>query len=253
MRGNKNCGMSNVDSITWYISKPLSVMLVVAARESGVGGRLCRDRCCRPQSSERLDDAMYHDGRGMVSTARKQFWENPSYMWAVIIVLEKNFRWSRTMEQACWTAKSPERTSALCSNLSESQEIVPHSMALPVIKQLGVELMLKQRALKPEGLEICIGQVKHFLRKWNINSDVTQMVSSIEHSTALYEAVAAVAEQLACSPHTNANRVQFPGRVTPRFSHVGIMLGDAASGRVFSGFSRFPRNCIPAPLHPRVS
>ncbi|KAJ8872717.1 hypothetical protein PR048_026331 [Dryococelus australis] len=33
----------------------------------------------------------------------------------------------------------------------------------------------------------------------------------------------------------------------------GNRAGDAACWRVFSGYSRFPRPCIPAPLHPRVS
>ncbi|KAJ8867274.1 hypothetical protein PR048_031073 [Dryococelus australis] len=43
-----------------------------------------------------------------------------------------------------------------------------------------------------------------------------------------------------------------PGGLTPRFSHVGIVLDDAACRRVLSGHSRFPRPCIPAPLQPRV-
>ncbi|KAJ8877933.1 hypothetical protein PR048_022392 [Dryococelus australis] len=41
-----------------------------------------------------------------------------------------------------------------------------------------------------------------------------------------------------------------PGWFAPGFSHV---LYDAACRRVFSGYSRFPRPCIPAPLHPRIS
>ncbi|KAJ8893630.1 hypothetical protein PR048_006230 [Dryococelus australis] len=40
---------------------------------------------------------------------------------------------------------------------------------------------------------------------------------------------------------------------TPGFSHVGIVLDDAACRRVFSGYCRFPRPCIPAPLDPRMS
>ncbi|KAJ8874007.1 hypothetical protein PR048_024847 [Dryococelus australis] len=40
---------------------------------------------------------------------------------------------------------------------------------------------------------------------------------------------------------------------TPGFSHVGIVLDDAACWRVFSWYSRFPRPCIPVPLHPSVS
>ncbi|KAJ8871453.1 hypothetical protein PR048_027770 [Dryococelus australis] len=44
-----------------------------------------------------------------------------------------------------------------------------------------------------------------------------------------------------------------PGGFTPGFSHVGIVLDDVACRRVFSGYSRFPRTCIPALLRPRVS
>ncbi|KAJ8893637.1 hypothetical protein PR048_006237 [Dryococelus australis] len=44
-----------------------------------------------------------------------------------------------------------------------------------------------------------------------------------------------------------------PGKFAPEFSHAGIVLDDAACRRAFSGYSRFPRPCIPAPLHPRVS
>ncbi|KAJ8894052.1 hypothetical protein PR048_006662 [Dryococelus australis] len=44
-----------------------------------------------------------------------------------------------------------------------------------------------------------------------------------------------------------------PGGFAPRFSHVGIVLDDAACRRAFSRNSRFPRPPIPAPLHPRVS
>ncbi|KAJ8887788.1 hypothetical protein PR048_014006 [Dryococelus australis] len=40
-----------------------------------------------------------------------------------------------------------------------------------------------------------------------------------------------------------------PGGVTSGFSHVGIVPGDVADGRVFSGISRFPRPFIPALLH----
>ncbi|KAJ8887413.1 hypothetical protein PR048_013628 [Dryococelus australis] len=39
-----------------------------------------------------------------------------------------------------------------------------------------------------------------------------------------------------------------PAGFAPGFSHVGIVLDDAACRRVFSGYSRFPRPCIPAPL-----
>ncbi|KAJ8874885.1 hypothetical protein PR048_022775 [Dryococelus australis] len=40
-----------------------------------------------------------------------------------------------------------------------------------------------------------------------------------------------------------------PGRVTPGFSHVGIVPYDAADRRVFSGISHFPRPFVPALLH----
>ncbi|KAJ8896990.1 hypothetical protein PR048_002336 [Dryococelus australis] len=40
-----------------------------------------------------------------------------------------------------------------------------------------------------------------------------------------------------------------PGGVAPGFSHGEIVSADAAGWRVFSGISRFPRTCIPAPLH----
>ncbi|KAJ8893529.1 hypothetical protein PR048_006127, partial [Dryococelus australis] len=44
-----------------------------------------------------------------------------------------------------------------------------------------------------------------------------------------------------------------PGKVTPGFTHVRIVLDDAAGRRVFSRISRFPRPCIPAPLPTRLS
>ncbi|KAJ8887543.1 hypothetical protein PR048_013759 [Dryococelus australis] len=44
----------------------------------------------------------------------------------------------------------------------------------------------------------------------------------------------AVAERLASSPPTEANRVSTPGRVAPGFSHVGIVPDDAAGQWVFS-------------------
>ncbi|KAJ8898272.1 hypothetical protein PR048_003632 [Dryococelus australis] len=53
------------------------------------------------------------------------------------------------------------------------------------------------------------------------------------------------------SSPANLNRVRFPRRVAPGFSHVGIMEGDAAGRRVFSGISRFPRLCILA-LSPHI-
>ncbi|KAJ8872446.1 hypothetical protein PR048_026050 [Dryococelus australis] len=49
------------------------------------------------------------------------------------------------------------------------------------------------------------------------------------------------AVRLDCSPHTKADRVQSPGWVTPGFSHVGIMLDDAAGRRGFLGDLLLPR------------
>ncbi|KAJ8867437.1 hypothetical protein PR048_031239 [Dryococelus australis] len=57
---------------------------------------------------------------------------------------------------------------------------------------------------------------------------------------------ATVAEWLACSPPTKANRVQSPCQVTPGFSQVGIVRGDAAGRRrVFLGFPVPIRPCNP--------
>ncbi|KAJ8883336.1 hypothetical protein PR048_015179 [Dryococelus australis] len=39
----------------------------------------------------------------------------------------------------------------------------------------------------------------------------------------------------------------------PGFSHVEIVLDDAAGRRVFSGISRFPRCCIPVPLYTHLA
>ncbi|KAJ8893769.1 hypothetical protein PR048_006369 [Dryococelus australis] len=39
-----------------------------------------------------------------------------------------------------------------------------------------------------------------------------------------------------------------PGGVAPGFSHLGIVADDVAGGRFFSGFSRYPRPCIPVLL-----
>ncbi|KAJ8874278.1 hypothetical protein PR048_025122 [Dryococelus australis] len=44
-----------------------------------------------------------------------------------------------------------------------------------------------------------------------------------------------------------------PGGFTPEFSHVGIVLDDAACRQVFSEYCCLPRSCIPAALHPKVS
>ncbi|KAJ8890989.1 hypothetical protein PR048_010498 [Dryococelus australis] len=44
-----------------------------------------------------------------------------------------------------------------------------------------------------------------------------------------------------------------PDGVAPGFSQVGIVPDDAVGRRVFSVFSRFPRPCIPVPLHIRLA
>ncbi|KAJ8871175.1 hypothetical protein PR048_027481 [Dryococelus australis] len=62
----------------------------------------------------------------------------------------------------------------------------------------------------------------------------------------------AVAERLARSPPTKANRVQIPGRID-EFSRVGIVPGDAVGRRVFSRISRLPCPFIPAVLHIRLN
>ncbi|KAJ8893009.1 hypothetical protein PR048_005590 [Dryococelus australis] len=60
----------------------------------------------------------------------------------------------------------------------------------------------------------------------------------------------AVARALA-SHHGDPDLI--PGGFLPGFSsHVGTVLDDVACRRVFTGYSRFPRPCIPAPLHPKV-
>ncbi|KAJ8895475.1 hypothetical protein PR048_000808 [Dryococelus australis] len=61
---------------------------------------------------------------------------------------------------------------------------------------------------------------------------------------------ATVAERLACSPPTKANRVQSPTGSLPGFSHVGIAPDDAAGWRVFSGISR---PFTPALLHTHLT
>ncbi|KAJ8890905.1 hypothetical protein PR048_010414 [Dryococelus australis] len=60
----------------------------------------------------------------------------------------------------------------------------------------------------------------------------------------------AVARALA-SHHGDPGSI--PSGFTPGFSHVGILLNDAAFRWVFSGYSSFSSSCITAPLHPRVS
>ncbi|KAJ8868867.1 hypothetical protein PR048_030408 [Dryococelus australis] len=62
-----------------------------------------------------------------------------------------------------------------------------------------------------------------------------------------------LAERLACSPPTIAKTSSIPGRVTPGFLLVGIVLDDAVGRRVFSAISRLPRPVIQALLHTRLN
>ncbi|KAJ8870162.1 hypothetical protein PR048_029175 [Dryococelus australis] len=56
------------------------------------------------------------------------------------------------------------------------------------------------------------------------------------------------------SSPTKANRVRFPAGSLHDFRNVEIVLDDAAGRRrVFSGISRFPRSCLPALLHTRLT
>ncbi|KAJ8882668.1 hypothetical protein PR048_014480, partial [Dryococelus australis] len=57
----------------------------------------------------------------------------------------------------------------------------------------------------------------------------------------------AVSERLDFSPSVKANRI-VPGRATPGFSHVGIVLDDATGRQVFSRIS-----CFPPPLYSDVA
>ncbi|KAJ8890734.1 hypothetical protein PR048_010243 [Dryococelus australis] len=58
-----------------------------------------------------------------------------------------------------------------------------------------------------------------------------------------------VAKRLYGSPPTKANRVQSPAGPLTNLHTVGIVPDDDACQRVFSGFSRFPRPCIPTLLN----
>ncbi|KAJ8897327.1 hypothetical protein PR048_002673 [Dryococelus australis] len=90
------------------------------------------------------------------------------------------------------------------------------------------------------------------------STDYDLMSSNIAYPSAIrtinialgLESGAAVAQWLGRSPPATAIRARYPAGSFPR---VGIVLDDAACRRVFSEYSRFPRPCIPAPLHPRVS
>ncbi|KAJ8874441.1 hypothetical protein PR048_025290 [Dryococelus australis] len=78
----------------------------------------------------------------------------------------------------------------------------------------------------------------------NASPTITQSVTEINYLLTPPTG-AAVAERLARSPPTKANRVKSPAE----FSHVGIVPDDAVGRRAFSGISRFPRPSIPTTLH----
>ncbi|KAJ8873711.1 hypothetical protein PR048_024545 [Dryococelus australis] len=73
------------------------------------------------------------------------------------------------------------------------------------------------------------------------------------HDTTKAPLIKNVAQWLGRSPPTTTIRARSPPGSRSALSHVGIVLDEAACRRVFSGYSRFPRACIPARLHPRVS
>ncbi|KAJ8874578.1 hypothetical protein PR048_025444 [Dryococelus australis] len=54
---------------------------------------------------------------------------------------------------------------------------------------------------------------------------------------------------IARPPPDQSKQGSILGRVTPGFSHVGMVPDDASGRQVFSRFSRSPRSCIPALLH----
>ncbi|KAJ8872625.1 hypothetical protein PR048_026233 [Dryococelus australis] len=91
-----------------------------------------------------------------------------------------------------------------------------------------------------------------------LNSEVLRADEGIEPGSHWWEAsrlttLPPVPPWLAHSPPTTCDPGSIPGGFTPGFSHVGIVLDDAACRWVFSGYSRFPRPCISSPLHPRIS
>ncbi|KAJ8885882.1 hypothetical protein PR048_012088, partial [Dryococelus australis] len=76
---------------------------------------------------------------------------------------------------------------------------------------------------------------------------------TIEQRMYLTRVGAAVAERLACPPPTKVNRGSTFCRITPGFSHLGIVSDDDTGRRVFSGISRFSRPLITALLHTHLN
>ncbi|KAJ8880627.1 hypothetical protein PR048_017097 [Dryococelus australis] len=85
---------------------------------------------------------------------------------------------------------------------------------------------------------------------WGCGGAMARPLACHQSQIVITTGVGAVARALA-SHHGDPGSI--PSRFTPESSHVRILLDDAACQRVFSGYSCFPRPCIPAPLHPRVS
>ncbi|KAJ8867194.1 hypothetical protein PR048_030989 [Dryococelus australis] len=88
------------------------------------------------------------------------------------------------------------------------------------------------------------------------SSALKTLLSKATHSitfSRFYYKWEAVAQWLGRSPPTKGDPSLILGGFAPGFSHVGIVLDDVACRRVFSGYSRFPRPCLRALLHPRVS
>ncbi|KAJ8893214.1 hypothetical protein PR048_005800 [Dryococelus australis] len=95
----------------------------------------------------------------------------------------------------------------------------------------------------------------------NSASDVTEAkrthdgnTSGVEEPTiqriCLRESVIAKeARRVVKETNENNEPSSIPGRVASGFSHVRFLPDDTAARWIFSGFSRFPRTCIPALLH----
>ncbi|KAJ8885216.1 hypothetical protein PR048_011412 [Dryococelus australis] len=80
--------------------------------------------------------------------------------------------------------------------------------------------------------------------QWKCKFKARMASAKIQHST--FTAHLAQGLYKNCSPRSTGFN---PGQVTPTFPQVGIVPNDAAGVQVYSGISRFPHLCIPAPLH----
>ncbi|KAJ8877580.1 hypothetical protein PR048_022035, partial [Dryococelus australis] len=75
--------------------------------------------------------------------------------------------------------------------------------------------------------------------RWQVLLSLLWHRSSLQSAQSILGG-ATVAERLACSPPTKANRVRSSAGPLPHLSHVGIMLDDATGRRVFLGDLPFP-------------